>query len=316
MEIKEMKTEQLVIGIEDPRQTDQARCPICNSQKSADFVKSLEGGFSWWHCQACDLRFSWPMQAGDSEFYKSVWTYSPDFAARRRKRLQAIQRIWDYRAILGYQPAFGGRLLDIGCGLGEFLFLARELYGYEVAGIDFNERSVKVAKELYGIQQVACGAWPDAAGEIAERSFDRATMLHVVEHLNDPVGAIRSAATSLKPEGLLCVAVPAVWRKPAVFSGELDLPPHHLTLWSESALANAFEFAGLKPVWLAQSPIVADGFIGHWQEKHDVLQNPKISRLLWVIGRRLLSPFVAMSRSMCPTAGSSIVGIARVPGCS
>jgi len=253
------------------------------------------------------------MRSGDGEYYQSIWCYAPDFVAARPKRLRTIVRVWDYRVVVDYQPVPGGRLLDIGCGAGEFLYLARERYGYQVAGVDFNEEAVHLARTLYGIENVVCGSWPAAAEAVAQGAFDRVTMFHVVEHLEDPVKAIRAAVTALRPGGLLAVAVPALQRRPALFAGLRDLPPHHLTLWSERSLIRIFEAAGLQTVWLVRAPFLPDNLIVHCQERCSLLRRSDVSRVVWVVGSRLLAPLVAVMRGLYPTVGYSIVGIARVP---
>lgn len=300
------------LSFEHCETTDRARCPICGSADTAEFMQPLGSGYSWWHCHECDLRFSWPMWAGDSSYYQSVWSYAPEIYGPP-KHLRTIAQTWEYRVALDYQSLIDGRLLDIGCGPGEFLYLARERYGYQVAGVDFNEEAVCLAQRLYGIENVVCGSWPDAAGAIAGGAFDRVTMFHVVEHVDDPVGAIRSAALGLKPDGLLVVAVPAARRRPGLFNGMRDLPPHHLTLWTENSLVQAFQAAGLEPVWLARRPLLPNDFLNHWLDRFPPLRRPSLSRLLWTFGRRLLAPPVVFARALFPTEGCVIVGIARVP---
>src|SRR5260370_38811561 len=58
-----------------------------------------------------------------------------------RKRLDLLER----------QPAPGGRLLDVGAGIGTFLALAAER-GWQVAGTEISESAVRLARERHGLQ--------------------------------------------------------------------------------------------------------------------------------------------------------------------
>lgn len=112
--------------------------------------------------------------------------------ARARRRLDALP--W----------AGQGRLLDFGCGGGSFLRLQRDR-GWTVAGMDFNEA---VAAELRSDDalDVRAGTWPGPV--MADRTFDAITAWHVIEHLPDPVGWVRQAASQLAPGGYLLIVCP------------------------------------------------------------------------------------------------------------
>lgn len=288
-------------------------CPICRRHEAAAFVRSLPDGYAWWHCEACDLRFSWPMRAGDSDYYRSLWLYKPTLQAQRPKRLRTIAQTWEYRAVLDHHPMERGRLLDIACGVGEFLHLAQQRYGYIVAGVDFNPDSVRTARETYGLQQVVCGSWPDAAGPIEPAAFDLVTMFHIIEHVADPIAALREAALALAPDGILAVAAPALGGRPELLPTARDFPPHHLTLWNERSLMRAFAAAGLEPISTERSPLLAEHLLIALVDKVPVLQQPTLLRNLFRFGRRLLVAPVALAGVLGETSGCVIVGFARAP---
>lgn len=289
-----------------------AICPVCGDATTS-LVRRFSGEYSQRYCSACDLKFAWPMTPGDSHYYQSLPYYSRHLQKSTRKRLSTIRQTWEYRAVLDWQQTGRGDLLDIGCGPGEFLFLAREHYGYRVVGLDFNDESVETAAKLYGLKTVISGSWPADSGVVPECGFDLVTMFHVLEHLANPIETLKSAARALKPGALLAVAVPALERRPPFYYGERDLPPHHLTLWSELSLRRAFEVAGLIPVWSSRRPLMSVDFLIYCSDLFPLLRESALSRPLWAVGRRFLAPYVAGLRAVYPALGSVLVGIARRP---
>lgn len=97
-----------------------------------------------------------------------------------------------------------GRVLDIGCGSGNFLAKLKAL-GWDVYGIDPSSIAVKIAKgrDLKNIQQGVIGAvkFPD-------NFFDVVTMFHVFEHIPNPRKVLSEIKRILKPGGFLIIGVP------------------------------------------------------------------------------------------------------------
>ncbi|MFZ0658263.1 MAG: class I SAM-dependent methyltransferase, partial [Candidatus Binataceae bacterium] len=96
-----------------------------------------------------------------------------------------------------------GRLLDVGCGAGDWLRLAEKL-GWHTEGVDFDPGAVANARST-GLSvrsgQVADQNFPD-------RTFDLILMSHLIEHVHDPVGVLRECHRVLKDDGLLVVWTP------------------------------------------------------------------------------------------------------------
>ncbi len=78
------------------------------------------------------------------------------------------------------------RVLDVGCGNGEFLKRAKGL-GWEVYGLDFDPKAVTAA-QASGIHATVGDL---ESARYPSEHFDAVTMSHVIEHLHDPVEALR-----------------------------------------------------------------------------------------------------------------------------
>lgn len=134
-------------------------------------------------------------------------------------------------------PKNGGSLLDIGCGNGRFLMLAREM-GWNAEGIDLDFKAVETACQR-GLT-VRQGGINLLSAE--KEKYDFITLSHVIEHVHQPIDLLRNIYRLLKPGGILWLETPnlnslghtrfsASWR-------DLD-PPRHLTLFTPDSMYHA-----------------------------------------------------------------------------
>jgi SAM-dependent methyltransferase len=136
-----------------------------------------------------------------------------------------------------------GRALDVGCGRGDLgATLIRD--GWRVTGVEPSPDACNEAARR-GID-ARCGDLSDAGREAGV--YDAAIFRHSLEHLLDPVGDLRRAATALRPGGLLLVTVPNFggWQAGRFRSRwyHLDVPRHRVH-FTRQALTRALEDAGL-----------------------------------------------------------------------
>lgn len=128
-----------------------------------------------------------------------------------------------------------GRILDIGCGRGEFLSFLKER-GWEAIGLELNEETSWHARNVFGLD-IRTGSLVNAQFE--DIYFDVITLWHVLEHLPDPVQTIKDCRRILKPGGLLVIAAPNFDSLQARISGRywfhLDLP-HHVSHFTDKNL--------------------------------------------------------------------------------
>ena len=122
--------------------------------------------------------------------------YLAEEAGRRR----TARRLLD--SIGRYAPA--GRLLDVGCGHGLLLDEARRR-GYEVDGVELSSTAASYARDVLGLHVREI---PLAELEPSGDGYGTIVMADVLEHLDDPVGAIRRCRELLRPGGVLCVVTP------------------------------------------------------------------------------------------------------------
>lgn len=99
-----------------------------------------------------------------------------------------------------------GRMLDLGCGDGTVIWLARE-DGWTVRGVELFAEHTKVVRDTLGLDVVTSDI---TSYEDVAQSWDCVVLTHVLEHLPDPVGALRKIRNLLKPGGIGVLEFPNI----------------------------------------------------------------------------------------------------------
>jgi 2-polyprenyl-3-methyl-5-hydroxy-6-metoxy-1,4-benzoquinol methylase len=110
-----------------------------------------------------------------------------------------------YAFIRRHAPA-KGRMLDLGCGDGTVLWLARQ-DGWEVKGVELFPEHTKLVRDTLGLDVETSDI---TAYEGARDAWDCVVLTHVLEHLPDPVGALRKIRDLLKPGGVGVLEFPNI----------------------------------------------------------------------------------------------------------
>jgi SAM-dependent methyltransferase len=113
-----------------------------------------------------------------------------------------------FRTVLGglakRLPPPRRRLLDVGAHVGRLIHCAARA-GWAPEGVEVNERTASYAARATGVPVHRAGLL-DLAGK--GRRFDAVTMVDVLEHIPEPVGALQTAAGLLAPGGWMALKVP------------------------------------------------------------------------------------------------------------
>jgi len=239
--------------------TEPASCPVCGPAAAADLsfsasdrLHGLEGEFSYYRCRECSLLFQNPRVRPESAIDTYPKNYTPHAQVQQLSGAQAVAK----RAMRWLRGAHlprrvtrtlgpSSRVLDVGCGAGDFLNEVRSRFGCQVFGLDLSEASKEAAKASFGID-VFCGTLEQAPW--AAGSFDLITSWWSLEHMPEPEPALANMRELLKPGGQLLLAVPNSRSAVAkVFRSRwyhLDCPRHY-HLWTPASLRKVAARQGL-----------------------------------------------------------------------
>jgi 2-polyprenyl-3-methyl-5-hydroxy-6-metoxy-1,4-benzoquinol methylase len=265
-------------------------CPVCGGERReilhsalVDRLYTAPGTWELYRCSGCGAAYLDPRPTSESiaTAYEAYYTHeptpqpAPETSAVRQLRKALRNGYLNARYGYGLRPATrlgrlvvpllpgqraaadrhvrrlerprtDARVLDVGCGSGEFLLEMRAA-GWDAQGLETDARAVARARE-HGLD-VREGALED--GVYPPSSFDAVTLSHVLEHLPDPVGTLRTCRRILRDDGVLWLATPNLASEGHARYGRawrgLE-PPRHLVLFTPSALVRAVEQAGFHVV--------------------------------------------------------------------
>ncbi|NOU46403.1 MAG: methyltransferase domain-containing protein [Bacteroidales bacterium] len=188
-------------------------CPWCGSvdikqgKTIIDFFLTKEK-FALGSCDKCGLVFTNPRPKSDnlSRYYESDKYYSHTsnqagiipFIYRRIKEINLKTKF--KQVTIGLT---GGKVLDIGCGTGDFLAVCQRA-GFEVSGIEPNPMAAefaaaKIHRRIFD---------PSQSNELLDSEFDLITMWHVLEHVSDLKVQILELYRLTKSGGKVVIALP------------------------------------------------------------------------------------------------------------
>lgn len=225
-------------------------CPACGGA-TRERRRWVRLGFC--ACDVCQVWFVYPQPAEDeltaayrSCYYPREPTTAPVYGntppALGEQLLACLRR---HR----FLPARGGRLLDFGCGLGDFARTAMSA-GVEVDAVEPDDvardcaaaRGLRIHESLEELER--------AGGTGA---YDVVTLVDVVEHVRQPLRLLRALRRMVRPAGALYLSAPNYQSAQAWVLGarwDQATNPTHLFLFSPAALRHLLATAGFRMAWL------------------------------------------------------------------
>jgi 2-polyprenyl-3-methyl-5-hydroxy-6-metoxy-1,4-benzoquinol methylase/predicted RNA-binding Zn-ribbon protein involved in translation (DUF1610 family) len=174
-------------------------CPLCEKSTVSRAIRFE--GTTVRFCSSCGAAAVVEI-AAKALYEKSADDYSTRYTSEllASKALACWGLVQDY---VESQPV-AQSLLDVGCGEGAFLELAKRA-GLRTTGIDISSRAAHAAAQKG--HKIFCSPVDEPPYPSDER-FDIITMWDILEHLRQPLQALRYVFASLAPGGRLFILTP------------------------------------------------------------------------------------------------------------
>jgi 2-polyprenyl-3-methyl-5-hydroxy-6-metoxy-1,4-benzoquinol methylase len=229
-------------------------CPVCNSTAFEDYLTVQDytvsqEKFKIVTCKTCSFKFTNPRpnEIAIGEYYKaeSYISHTNTSKGLISKIYQEVRKFTlkgKLNLINGLSPK-KGKLLDIGCGTGMFLNVARE-NGWKVNGIEPDTGARGIAEATNQIKIKA-----DVLSSFQNETFDVITLWHVLEHVHKLNETVEWLKARLAKGGSVIIAVPNHESKDAdIYEAQwaaYDVP-RHLYHFSQKTIKDLFANHGFE----------------------------------------------------------------------
>ena len=232
-----------------------ASCSVCKRTDHSAYLMRKEG-YDLYKCTECQHIFVWPIPTIEElkHIYSSASSYQvqdktiyDDNTVIGEKACESLKQIESY-------CRRRGRLLDVGCSSGKFLWHAKRNGWRSVCGVELNEDTAQIANDNQlgvSVGELACAGYPPS-------SFDAIHLGDVIEHVQDPTALLAHASGLLESDGVMLLVTPnhdalfpfltfwlyRLFRMPWSHA----TPPHHLNQFSDKSLHKILENVNLRVI--------------------------------------------------------------------
>jgi SAM-dependent methyltransferase len=298
---------------------NKVSCPLCNSH-NVDLVETINAheieyqykrnfavsasfqadSVDYLVCNECKLGFFNPMASGDEILYEQLqkfdWYYmndKPEFDLAKK-----------------YLPD-SGSILEVGAGRAAFATVVGKS---RYVGLEFNDAAIARARG----EGVALLKESIEAHAIENKQKYKAVIsFQVLEHVPMPSSFIRGCVDSLQEGGCLILGVPNHDGLCGLAQNHLlDMPPHHVTHWSEVTLKRIASLFDLELVGIEFEPVA--GYHLAWVRQ--IVWERRLRHCFWMrpslldtsYAARFLSKIASYMAKVFPPAVDEIKGHAVV----
>lgn len=236
----------------------QKICLNCGSKKLKTLfqVKKSKMVYNYLRCNNCTLIFIDPIIKLSEQFklydYESTIEHSnkKNFNIRILNKIAITSKLLRDYALFCFKQRKNkisnliskGKLLDVGCGEGDFLNMF-DKKNWKIMGVEINpnlarEAKLKTKAQIYTqpIQKLNL-----------KGSIDIVTMWHVFEHIDTPKDVLGKVYKILNKGGFLVIEVPngdGIYRKFFGKYWQLLITPEHLFFWTKKSLTSVLKKEG------------------------------------------------------------------------
>ena len=226
-------------------------CRICDNNRI--HYAFISNGYPVSHCQECGFMFLNPQPSDEvlSQIYnEDYFIDNTDRGSKLRLEMKGATAQLYLNQLIEYYGKSEGNLLEIGCGNGEFLALAKEK-GFNVNGIEFSSRATETANNRLGEEKVICGSLETS--DLPEEHFDICVLFDVVEHVRDPLKQLKKIYKLLKPDGVIFLSTPSLnsWSAQLMKNNWMEFKIEHLHYFDTQTIQNLLVKTYFKDIYIS-----------------------------------------------------------------
>jgi 2-polyprenyl-3-methyl-5-hydroxy-6-metoxy-1,4-benzoquinol methylase len=259
---------------------------VASAEFACTNVHAGDHGAVYW-CGSCQLGFSLPPDSGHLlSLYESVSdpSYLVEIENRQRHAESILRTLEHWHA--------PGSLLEIGSQVGVLLHAA-EQRGWQALGIEPSKWAVETGRRRFGVDLVHGSL---EAADFEPGSFDCIVMVDVLEHLIDPLAALKQCHAWLANGGILALSTVNMDTIVARLLGTrwpgfMDM---HLTYFTTKSLREFLRRSDFE--WVADRPDSRSFSLGYFSGR--LVNNGRLLRTVGTIGTL---PLIRKVRVTLPT---------------
>lgn len=179
-------------------------------------------------CKNCKLVFSDPMLGGSQNFYTWVTAHPNYYPTKETPR-------WEWGKIRDYIIKHNiSSVLEVGSGTGEFLDYVKLQSETRMVGLDTTIESFEKCKakghEVYAMPL-------ERYILTSKEKYDLVVAFHLLEHVDNPLELVKDMMKLVNSNGRCMLSFPySAVDVETCFTTANNMPPHHMTRWSLSAI--------------------------------------------------------------------------------
>ena len=155
-----------------------------------------------------------------------------------------------YRISIVRIPLANQTVLEVGCGSGGTLSYFKEK-GCPITGLDPNYKNIQYGHDVHDLN-LHCGGIEKIDQILGDRDyFDFVILEQTLEHLSDPISALKMLRKRLKPDGVMYIGVPGFLDICRRYDGDLRryLEFTHLVHFTLSSITSMLAIAGFELIY-------------------------------------------------------------------
>ncbi len=261
------------INITSEMELENINCYLCGKRdetfifEGKDRLLKKEGTFKVVKCNCCGLVYLNPRPTIQSiaAYYPPEYYYltmpnriNPHPKTIKSRLVNRFAKAGQYERIKSIERFYSLnnkiKVLDLGCGNGNFLYTLREKRGCQGIGVELDPEMAEFCRVQLDLD-VREGTLLNSAFE--DRYFDVVTMWHYLEHEFNPITTLNEVKRILKSDGLLVIELPTIDSLGAKLFKSRWFPleiPRHVIHYSTKSIKQVLNKVGFKVKKIKHSP--------------------------------------------------------------